>query len=102
MRQIAAPSRGASVGVGRRERASGVGATVRSGSRWNGICDYVQRRSIMLYWALCFLVLAIVAAIFRFTGIAAASAGIAKVLFVIFLIALLISAVSGFSRRRAL
>ncbi len=40
----------------------------------------------MLRWALGFLVLAIIAAVFGFGGIAATSAGIAKTLFVVFLI----------------
>lgn len=40
----------------------------------------------MLFWALAFLVVAIIAAAFGFTGIAAASAGIARVLFFIFLV----------------
>ena len=40
----------------------------------------------MLYWAIVFFVIAIVAAIFGFGGIAAGAAGIAKILFVIFLI----------------
>ncbi len=40
----------------------------------------------MLSWALTFFVLAIVAAIFGFTGIAAAATGIAKILFVVFLV----------------
>jgi uncharacterized membrane protein YtjA (UPF0391 family) len=40
----------------------------------------------MLRWALGFLVLAIVAAFFGFGGIATASAGIAKTLFILFLI----------------
>ena len=39
----------------------------------------------MLRWAVIFLVIAIVAAIFGFTGISEASATIAKVLFGIFL-----------------
>ena len=43
----------------------------------------------MLYWALCFLVLAAsIAGVLGFGGVAAAaSAGIAKVLFVVFLVA---------------
>jgi len=40
----------------------------------------------MLRWALGFLVLAVIAAIFGFGGIAATSAGIAKALFVLFLV----------------
>lgn len=40
----------------------------------------------MLYWTAAFFVIAIIAAIFGFTGIAASAAGIAKLLFVGFLI----------------
>ena len=40
----------------------------------------------MLKWAAVFLVIALIAALFGFTGIAAASAGIAKILFGIFLV----------------
>lgn len=37
----------------------------------------------MLYWALVFFVISVIAGILGFTGIAAASAGIAKILFFI-------------------
>jgi uncharacterized membrane protein YtjA (UPF0391 family) len=40
----------------------------------------------MLKWAATFLVIAIVAALFGFTGIAAGAATIAKILFFIFII----------------
>jgi uncharacterized membrane protein YtjA (UPF0391 family) len=40
----------------------------------------------MLSWALTFFVLAIIAAILGFTTIAGAAAGVAKILFVVFLI----------------
>ncbi|WP_170448374.1 DUF1328 domain-containing protein [Ruegeria arenilitoris] len=40
----------------------------------------------MLSWALIFFALAIVAGIFGFGGVASASAGIAQILFVIFLV----------------
>ena len=40
----------------------------------------------MLGWAITFLVIALIAAVFGFGGIAAASAGIAKVLFFVFLV----------------
>lgn len=40
----------------------------------------------MLEWTLIFLVIAVVAAVFGFSGIAATSAGIARVLFGVFLI----------------
>lgn len=39
----------------------------------------------MLGWAIAFLVLALIAALFGFGGIASASAGIAQILFVIFI-----------------
>ncbi|MFP3384910.1 MULTISPECIES: DUF1328 domain-containing protein [Tritonibacter] len=40
----------------------------------------------MLGWALTFLVIALIAAVFGFGGIASASAGIAQILFFIFLV----------------
>ncbi|HET7681371.1 MAG TPA: DUF1328 domain-containing protein [Xanthobacteraceae bacterium] len=40
----------------------------------------------MLKWAVIFLIIALVAAFFGFTDIASASAGIAKILFAIFLV----------------
>jgi uncharacterized membrane protein YtjA (UPF0391 family) len=49
----------------------------------------------MLHYAWIFLVIAIIAAIFGFGGIAAASAGIAKVLFYIFLAIFVISLLVG-------
>ena len=53
----------------------------------------------MLHYALVFLVIAIVAALFGFGGIAVASAGIAKILFFLFLIAFVISLVMHAGRR---
>ena len=50
----------------------------------------------MLRWAAIFLVIALIAALFGFTDIAAASAGIAKVLFAIFLILFLGAVLFGF------
>lgn len=46
----------------------------------------------MLQWALTFLVLAIIAGIFGFGGIAAASVEIAKILFAIFLVLFIVAA----------
>jgi uncharacterized membrane protein YtjA (UPF0391 family) len=54
----------------------------------------------MLYYALVFLVLALVAALFGFGGIAAASAGIAKLLFFIFLVLFAVSILAGALRGR--
>jgi uncharacterized membrane protein YtjA (UPF0391 family) len=53
----------------------------------------------MLYWALIFFVVALIAAAFGFGGIASASAGIAQILFVIFLILLVASLVMHFFSR---
>jgi uncharacterized membrane protein YtjA (UPF0391 family) len=49
----------------------------------------------MLSWAIAFFIIAIVAAVFGFGGIAAGAAGIAKVLFFLFLIAFGVSLVVG-------
>lgn len=53
----------------------------------------------MLYYALVFFVIAILAAILGFGGIAIAFAGIAKILFLIFLIAFLVTLVMHVGRR---
>jgi len=53
----------------------------------------------MLNWALTFLVIALLAALFGFSGIAIASAGIAKILFYIFVVLFLVSLVAHLSRR---
>lgn len=56
----------------------------------------------MLRWALGFLVLALVAALFGFGGLAATSAGIARTLFYLFLLVFLVTLVLGLvSGRRA-
>ncbi len=39
----------------------------------------------MLYWAAVFFVIALVAAVFGFGGIAASAVGVAKILFIVFL-----------------
>jgi uncharacterized membrane protein YtjA (UPF0391 family) len=53
----------------------------------------------MLYYALVFLVIALLAGMFGFTGTAIAFAGIAKLLFFVFLIAFLVSLVMHLGRR---
>jgi uncharacterized membrane protein YtjA (UPF0391 family) len=53
----------------------------------------------MLYWALVFLVVAVIAALFGFGVIASAAAGVAKILFFIFLVVFVISLIVGLSRR---
>jgi uncharacterized membrane protein YtjA (UPF0391 family) len=55
----------------------------------------------MLRWALSFLILALVAAFFVFSGLAATSAGIARILFYLFLVVFLVTLLIGlFSGRR--
>lgn len=53
----------------------------------------------MLYWAFVFLVIALIAALFGFGGIALASAGMAKLLFFVFLILSVVSLLGGLARR---
>jgi uncharacterized membrane protein YtjA (UPF0391 family) len=53
----------------------------------------------MLYWALVFFIFALVAAVLGFGGIASASVGIAKVLFLVFLVLFLASLLTGLVRR---
>jgi len=54
---------------------------------------------VMLRWAIAFFIVALVAAVFGFLGIATAAAGIAKILFFIFLVLFLVSLVGGLVRR---
>jgi len=53
----------------------------------------------MLHYALVFFVIALIAARFGFGGIAAGAAGIAKVLFFIFLVLFVVSLIAGGLRR---
>lgn len=54
--------------------------------------------SKVLSWALIFFVVAIIAAVFGFGGIASASAGIAQILFFIFLVLFAVSLIMGLAR----
>lgn len=63
----------------------------------------VQKRDggfFMLSWALTFFIVAIIAAVLGFTTIAGAAAGIAKILFFIFLVLTLVALVAGALRGR--
>jgi uncharacterized membrane protein YtjA (UPF0391 family) len=53
----------------------------------------------MLRWALVFFVVALIAAVFGFLGIAAAAVSIAKILFFVFLVLFLVSLVGGLMSR---
>jgi uncharacterized membrane protein YtjA (UPF0391 family) len=54
---------------------------------------------VMLYWALMFLVIALVAAVFGFGGIASTATGMAQILFVIALVLFVVSLFAGLIRR---
>ena len=53
----------------------------------------------MLYWALVFLLIAILSAVFGFTGVAILAGGIAKVLFFLFLVLFVITLIAHVSKR---
>lgn len=53
----------------------------------------------MLYYAVIFLVIALVAALFGFGGIASGAVGIAKVLFAVFLVLAVLSFLFGTLRQ---
>ncbi|MGB7284991.1 MAG: DUF1328 family protein [Candidatus Acidiferrum sp.] len=53
----------------------------------------------MLRFALGFFIIALIAAVFGFTGIALAAAGIAKLLFFIFVVLFVLSLLAGLLRR---
>ena len=55
---------------------------------------------MLLKWALIFFVLALVAALFGFGGIAAGAAGIAKILFIGFIILAAVVLIASFARGR--
>lgn len=54
----------------------------------------------MLNWAATFFIIALIAAVFGFGGIAGGAVEIAKILFFLFLIGFLVSLVLGLVRRR--
>lgn len=53
----------------------------------------------MLYWALVFFVVALIAAFLGFGTIAGAAAGIAKILFFVFLVLFVLSLIFGLAGR---
>ncbi len=53
----------------------------------------------MLRYALGFFIVALIAAVFGFTGIAVAAAGIAKLIFFVFVILFVLSLLAGIVRR---
>lgn len=54
----------------------------------------------MLHYAVVFFIVAVIAALFGFTGIAAGAVEIAKILFFIFIVLFVVSLVMGLVRRK--
>ena len=61
--------------------------------------DLHNQETVMLHYALAFFVVALIAALFDFTGIAAGAAGIAKILFIVFLVVAAVTFLLSLSRR---
>jgi len=59
----------------------------------------ILKEIIMLYYAALFFIIALVAALFGFGGIAAGAVEIAKILFFVFLVLFVVSLVAGLMRR---
>ena len=59
----------------------------------------LSMEAMMLRWALVFFVVALIAAVFGFTGIAVAAAGVAKILFFLFVVLFLITLLGHVARR---
>jgi uncharacterized membrane protein YtjA (UPF0391 family) len=55
----------------------------------------------MLGWALLFLIVALIAGLLGFTGLAMASAGIAQILFYVFVVLFIVSSIVYLVRGRA-
>jgi uncharacterized membrane protein YtjA (UPF0391 family) len=55
----------------------------------------------MLGWALLFLIVALIAGLLGFTGLAMASAGIAQILFYVFVVLFIVSSIVYLIRGRA-
>jgi uncharacterized membrane protein YtjA (UPF0391 family) len=79
---------------------------LRGNARWHGTWsipgdvrhlprDQQQQERTMLHYTIIFLVVAIIAAVLGFGGIAGAAAGIAKILFFVFLVLFAISLFTG-------
>ncbi len=49
----------------------------------------------MLYWALVFFIISVIAGVFGFGGVSVAAAGIAQILFYIFVVIFLVALIAG-------
>jgi len=81
---------GCRISAARGKRANGVGTPLAS-----SFDEPERKESEMLYWAAVFFVIALVSAVLGFGGIAAGAAGIAKILFFVFLVLGALSLIFG-------
>jgi uncharacterized membrane protein YtjA (UPF0391 family) len=79
---------------------SQLSGTVRKCRRYRSAKRPPCKEQAMLYWSLMFLIVALVAAVFGFGGIASTAAGIAQILFVIALVLFVVSLFAGMRRGR--
>jgi uncharacterized membrane protein YtjA (UPF0391 family) len=61
--------------------------------------EHITNRCTMLHYAVVFFIIALIAAVFGFGGIAVGAAGIAKILFIVFLIGAVVSFLLSMGRR---
>jgi|HubBroStandDraft_6_1064221.scaffolds.fasta_scaffold02714_13 uncharacterized membrane protein YtjA (UPF0391 family) len=80
-------------------RSQKTGLKHKPESRLRETLNRKRKEVVMLRWALGFFIVAILAGLLGFSGIALASAGIAKILFFIFLVLFLVSLVGHLLRR---
>lgn len=64
-------------------------------SHGGSVAPLTKGRNVMLYWTAVFFVIALVAAVLGFSGIATGAAGIGKVLFFVFLVLGALSVIFG-------
>ena len=63
---------------------------------WPLVCSRIGgKEATMLHYSVVFLVIALIAAVFGFGGVATAAAGIAKLLFFVFLVLFAVSMLMG-------
>jgi uncharacterized membrane protein YtjA (UPF0391 family) len=66
---------------------------------FTGFSISTKQESTMLHYAVVFFVIALIAAVFGFGGIAASAAGIGKILFIVFAILAVASFLFGLVRK---
>src|SRR5580658_3795687 len=66
-----------------------------------GIAGKLASEGHVLYWALVFFIVAIVAGVLGFGGVSTAAAGIAQILFFLFLVVCLVTLLFGLMGRRS-